>query len=145
MKQHKKISSHKKQKRSRFKKVLVLLFEEIKDTLSSLPGKKILLISALLLAIIGGVFYIKSSVTDYVANNVVVSESEIIRRIKTHTSVPNEEPISIVRVQDAESLRLQHAFYKDVKEGNYIVVYKDKVIIYDLRGDRVVAEKNSAK
>lgn len=103
--------------------------------------KKVALLLLIVAAILGLFSYTTNRVSDTVSKTVVVSESEIIKRVAKFTSIPNEKPISIVRVEDAESLKEQHLFYKDVKEGDYVIVYEDRVIIYDLRGDRVVAQK----
>jgi hypothetical protein len=75
------------------------------------------------------------------ANEVIVSQSEIIARVAKLTSLPQEEPYEIVRVQDQDDLRKQNPFYKDVKEGDYIIMYKNAAIIYDLRNNAIVAMK----
>jgi hypothetical protein len=48
---------------------------------------------------------------------------------------------ALVRVQDEETLRKQNTFYKDVREGEYILIYKNLAIIYDLRNNIVVGVK----
>ena len=73
-----------------------------------------------------------------VSNSVVVSQSEIIRRISKHVSLPESAPLSVVRVDNAETLRVQNEFYKDINEGDYILAYRTMVVIYDLRNDKVV-------
>lgn len=75
------------------------------------------------------------------ANEVVVSQSEIVARVAKLTSLPAEEPYEIVRVQDEEDLRKQNPFYKDVKEGQYILIYKNIAVIYDLRNNSIVGIK----
>jgi hypothetical protein len=75
------------------------------------------------------------------ANEVVVSQSEIVARVGKLTSLPAEDPYEIVRVQDEEDLRKQNPFYKDVKEGQYILVYKNLAVIYDLRNNTIVGIK----
>jgi len=72
------------------------------------------------------------------ANEVIVSQSEIVARVSKLTSLPSEEPYEIVRVQDEEDLRKQNPFYKDVKEGQYILIYKNMAVIYDLRNNVIV-------
>lgn len=75
------------------------------------------------------------------ANEVVVSQSEIVARVAKLTTLPQESPYEIVRVQDEEDLKKQNAFYKDIKEGDYILIYKDMAVIYDLRANTIVAMK----
>jgi hypothetical protein len=75
------------------------------------------------------------------ANEVVVSQSEIVARVGKLVSLPGENPYEIVRVQDENDLRKQNPFYKDVKEGDYILMYKNLAVIYDLRNNVIVAIK----
>jgi len=80
-----------------------------------------------------------------IANDVVVSQSEIISRIGKHIELPEGTPEAIVRVQDAETLQKQAALYENVKEGDYIVVYPTLAVVYDLRNDRIVALKTTRR
>jgi hypothetical protein len=84
-------------------------------------------------------------ITKTFANEVIVSQSEIVARVNKLTMLPVEDPYEIVRVQDEEDLRKQNSFYKDVKEGDYILVYKDMAVIYDLRDNTIVAIKKAEK
>lgn len=77
------------------------------------------------------------------ANEVVISQSEIISRVSKLTAVPKEEPYEIVRVQDEDNLRKQNSFYKDVHEGDYILMYRDVAVIYDLRNNVIVGVKRT--
>lgn len=79
------------------------------------------------------------------ANDVVISKSEIISRVAKLIALPNEEPREIVRVQDPEDLMKQNEFYKDVKEGDYILMYVDLAVIYNLRDNQVTATKLTKK
>jgi hypothetical protein len=80
-----------------------------------------------------------------VANDVVVSQSEIIARIAKHTELPEGAPEAIVRVQDPVTLQKQAALYENVKEGDYIVIYPSLAVVYDLRNDHIVALKSSSR
>ena len=77
------------------------------------------------------------------ANEVVVSQGEIVARVRKLTTLPAGNPSEIVRVQDEEDLKKQNPFYKDVKEGDYILMYKDMAVIYDLRANAIVAVKHA--
>jgi hypothetical protein len=79
------------------------------------------------------------------ANEVVVSQGEIVSRVGKLTALPQEAPYEIVRVQDEEDLRKQNPFYKDIKEGDYILMYKDLAVIYDLRANSIVAVKHAGE
>ena len=97
---------------------------------------------ATILAVSSGLLYASYFfISKTFANEVVVSQSEIVARVGKLTSLPQEAPYEIVRVQDEEDLRKQNPFYKDIKEGDYILMYKDLAVIYDLRANSIVAVK----
>ena len=77
------------------------------------------------------------------ANEVVVSQSEIVARVSQLTELPKEAPYDVVRVQDGNALRTQNPFYKDIKEGDYILIYKDLAVIYDLRNNAIIGIKRT--
>jgi hypothetical protein len=77
------------------------------------------------------------------ANDIVVSKSEILARAAKHADLPSGNPDAVVRVQDPETLKKQNDFYANVKEGDYIIMYPNVAIIYDLRNDSVVALKRT--
>jgi len=102
-------------------------------------GFRAIIISILVLAPFYGVYaYIGKTV----ANEIVISKSQILERVATHTILPVGNPEAVVRVQDAESLKRQNSFYDQVKSGDYIIMYKSLAIIYDLRSDQILAIKN---
>lgn len=78
-----------------------------------------------------------------VANDIVLSKSEILARVAKHTELPPGEPEAVVRVQDPETLKRQNSLYENVKEGDYIVIYPTLAVVYDLRNDHIVALKSS--
>ncbi len=77
-----------------------------------------------------------------VHNDVVISQSEIVTRIARHTTLPAGVPTDVARVQDAEKLQGEADLYKNVKEGDYIVIYPSLVVVYDLYNDKIVALKS---
>lgn len=77
------------------------------------------------------------------ANDVVVSKSEILARAAKHMELPAGNPDAVVRVQDPSTLKKENAFYENVKEGDYIIMYTNLAIIYDLRNDSIVGLKRS--
>ena len=90
-------------------------------------------------ALHGAYVYIGKSFAD----DVVVSQSEIIARVAKLTEVPSGTPEDIVRVQNPDDLRKQNSFYEDVKEGDYIVMYPKVAVIYDLRNNSIIAVKKT--
>lgn len=81
------------------------------------------------------------------ANEVVISKSEIVARVqKLTTLLPvGQQPYDIVRVQDPEDLKKQNAFYKDVEEGDYILMYPNLAVIYNLRSNKIAGIKQVDK
>jgi hypothetical protein len=93
--------------------------------------------SVVVLMLYGSYLYIGKTF----ANEVVISQSEIVARVDKLVTLPKEEPYEIVRVQDEEDLRKQNSFYKNIKEGDYILIYKNIAVIYDLRNNSIVGIK----
>ncbi|MBP6888502.1 MAG: hypothetical protein KBC21_02245 [Candidatus Pacebacteria bacterium] len=100
--------------------------------------------------VIVGVVFVSSSlygiyhlVGKTFANEVVISKSEIVSRVAKLTPLPVNEPYDVVRVEDGGSLQKQNEFYKEVKEGDYILMYKDVAVIYDLRNNTIVAMRRT--
>ncbi|MDB5260007.1 MAG: hypothetical protein JWN37_238 [Candidatus Nomurabacteria bacterium] len=77
------------------------------------------------------------------ANDIIVSKSEILARVGKHTDLPQDLPEAVVRVQDPDILKKQQAFYENVKEGDYIIIYPKLAVIYDLRNDSIIALKRT--
>ncbi len=77
------------------------------------------------------------------ANDVVVSKSEIVERVAKLTALPVGSPDAVVRVEDAETLKKQNLFYENVKVGDYIIMYPELAVIYDLRNNTIVSIKKS--
>lgn len=77
-----------------------------------------------------------------IGSSVIVSQSEILNRVSKQTVLPTDGLISVTRVQDADTLRAQNDFYRDIKEGDYIIIYKTEIVIYDFMKDKVLSVKN---
>lgn len=101
-------------------------------------GSRIALIAVLVgVPFYGAYAYIGKSV----ANDIVISKSQIIERVAQKMTLPKEPPQAVVRVQDATNLKKQNPFYADVVPGNYIIMYTGLAVIYDLQNDTVIASK----
>lgn len=87
----------------------------------------------------GAYVYINSTVE----NDVVVSKSEIIARVAKLTSIPSGNPDAVVRVEDPETLKKQNSFYENVKTGDYILIYPNEAIVYDLLNNTIVSVKKT--
>ena len=71
------------------------------------------------------------------------SDVYILEKVGAKIVLPDRSPLSLVRVEDAEKLKKEHAFYKEVKEGHYIIAYPRLFVIYDAVHDEVIGIKES--
>jgi hypothetical protein len=101
-------------------------------------GFRVIVIATLILVPFYGAYaYIGKTV----ANEIVISKSQILERVAKHMTLPAGKPEAVVRVQDADNLKKQNPFYDQIQPGNYILMYKTEAIIYDLQNDKIVAVK----
>jgi hypothetical protein len=64
--------------------------------------------------------------------------SELIDRVGRFLVLPSDEQPSVAAISDAISLAERQAFYKDAKDGDILIVYSSKAIIYDATADKLV-------
>jgi len=60
-----------------------------------------------------------------------VNQGTVLTQLSKNFVLPEEEVVSMMRVSNAKELSSQDTFYKNVKNGDYIIVYKSMVIIYN--------------
>ncbi len=63
----------------------------------------------------------------------------VVARLGKFLVVPADERPSVVVLKDVESLAQQQAFYKDAKDGDILVVYSSRAIIYDAIANKLVS------
>lgn len=63
---------------------------------------------------------------------------ELVARISKFLVVPTDENPSVVVLKDAEQLAAQQSFYQGAKDGDVLVVYSNRAIIYDVESDKLV-------
>ncbi len=64
-----------------------------------------------------------------------LENADVIDRVRSHIILPKEDPKKIIRINNIEALRVQNAFYKNIEEGDFIIIYTKKAYIYDSRHD----------
>jgi len=64
--------------------------------------------------------------------------SELIERVGRFLVLPSDEKPSVAAISDALALSERQAFYKDAKDGDILIVYSSKAIIYDATADKLV-------
>lgn len=63
--------------------------------------------------------------------------SQIVANVGHFMTVPDETP-SVSVISDAASLAAQQDFYRGAKDGDVLVVYSSRAIIYDPKADKLV-------
>lgn len=94
----------------------------------------------------GGWFAYKSHSGDSLANLSAAADAkltdeqvrELISRISRFMVVPADEKPSVVIIHDAATLAQQQTFYRDAKDGDILIVYSARAIIYDVKADKLV-------
>ncbi|MFO0743979.1 MAG: hypothetical protein U0469_02950 [Candidatus Paceibacterota bacterium] len=66
-----------------------------------------------------------------------VTQENVISQLSKQISLPNEAPVTFLRVSDAKNLSLQDEFYKNVQNGDYIIVYSSMALVYDFSNNKI--------
>jgi hypothetical protein len=83
--------------------------------------------------------YVRGEGVDTVGGaNTPRTGEDIIRALKKHILVPEGSP-QIAEVQDSEKLKETQAFFKDVKNGDVVIIYPDIIFVYRPSADIVIA------
>jgi hypothetical protein len=65
------------------------------------------------------------------------SDQSVINLVGKHIVLPNETP-KVVTVKDVETLRKSEPFFNNATNGDKLLVYQNKVVLYSLILDKVV-------
>lgn len=66
-----------------------------------------------------------------------ITQDNVISQLSKQIVLPNEIPVTFLRVSDAKTLALQDEFYKNVQNGDYIIVYNSMALVYDFSNNRI--------
>jgi Na+-translocating ferredoxin:NAD+ oxidoreductase RnfG subunit len=61
----------------------------------------------------------------------------VVKKLEEHMQVPLEEPL-VATITDAEKLKKDEQFYKNAVNGDKVVIWRDKAVIYRMSDDRIV-------
>ncbi|MFA5947927.1 MAG: LytR C-terminal domain-containing protein [Candidatus Gracilibacteria bacterium] len=64
--------------------------------------------------------------------------ADLIAKVKKHIVLPIDEEPLVANVLDAEKLKIEQPFYTDAKNGDKLVIYSTKAILYDAVNDILV-------
>lgn len=61
----------------------------------------------------------------------------VVTKLKTLMEVPSEEPL-VATITDAAKLKENEPFYKNAQNGDKVVIWKEKAIIYRMEQNKLV-------
>lgn len=105
------------------------LFERNRKRISTFKLLRLIFVFSSSFFIIFIILY--SVVNSNKSNAGSVTQDKIVSQLSKTINLPDDGLISIMRVSDAKNLSNQDNLYKNVKNGDYIVVYKSMILIYD--------------
>jgi len=62
----------------------------------------------------------------------------VIQRLEKHMTIPTGEEPLVATITDAIKLKETEPFYKNAKNGDKVVIWKEKALIYRLEDDKIV-------
>jgi hypothetical protein len=105
------------------------LFERNRKRISAFKLLRLIFVSSASVFILFIVLYgvIKSNKS----NAESITQDTVISQLSKNINLPEGGPISVMRVSDAKSLSNQEDLYKNIKNGDYIIIFKSMVLVYD--------------
>lgn len=63
----------------------------------------------------------------------------VIARVSKFMVVPSDEKPSVVVLRNVAELAAQQPFYRDAKDGDVLIVYSSRAIVYDAKANKLVS------
>ena len=103
------------------------LFERNRKRISAFKLLRLIFVSSTSIFILFIILYgvIKSNRT----NAESITQDTVISQLSKTINLPENDLVSIMRVSDAKTLSNQDNLYKNVKNGDYIIVFKSMVLV----------------
>lgn len=107
---------------------------------------KLLFGFVLVVLVVGGGYYAwnynidQSGLANLSASTKVTDDQvkDLVARISKFLVVPTDENPSVVVLKDTAQLAAQQSFYQGAKDGDVLIVYSNRAIIYDVKADKLV-------
>lgn len=97
---------------------------------------KVAIIAAVLLVILGALFYILNQ-AGYI--NFYPTDQKILAHLKKIILLSDDVAPTMAIVMDAEALKIQQPeFFADVKNGDRLIIYPNLAIIYDYNANKII-------
>lgn len=62
---------------------------------------------------------------------------QVVKKLKTLMEIPTEEPL-VATITDAAKLKENEPFYKNAQNGDKVVIWREKAVIYRMESNRIV-------
>lgn len=104
-----------------------------------LPFKKLSKVTVLLFVIVFIFLILLISIfKNKFSNSNSITQQSVLVQLKEEINLPDNDPNSFMRISDASSLSSQDIFYKDAKNGEYIIVYDSLALVYDFDDKKII-------
>lgn len=102
------------------------------------PNKQIVLFATIILALVSIFLYSKYTSTEENTNTKNNQDEEIVAALEKLTILPDETP-TILTINDVEKLKAESpATYIDAKNGDKVLIYSDKLLIYRKSENKII-------
>lgn len=61
----------------------------------------------------------------------------VVNKLKTLMEVPTEEPL-VATITDADKLKENEPFYRNAQNGDKVVIWKEKAVIYRMEQNKII-------
>ena len=105
------------------------LYKKNKNRISFFKILKLGFISIAFLSILSITFYV--IMLNNRTNAESLNQGSVLKQLSENLVLPKEEVEDFQRISNAKELANQEDFFKDAKNGDYIIVYHSMALIYD--------------
>ncbi len=113
----------------------------IKKSSNRFDFKKIKVAILWIILFLFNMIFTFSFVRTKIASSTTVTQDSVLNQLKKNINLPETQPIDFKRISDAKALSSQALFYKDVKNGDYIIVYDYMALVYDFTNSKIISIK----
>jgi len=108
------------------------LYKENKKRISFAKLTRLLFLSTASFIIVISIFPGVITLYSNTSKAETVSQDSIVAAISKNMILPESDSlIEVRRISDSDTLKTQNDFYKNAKDGDYIIVYQSISILYD--------------
>jgi hypothetical protein len=107
--------------------------------------KLVLGVALVVLVVVGGWWAFKMGSDDTLANisaSVKLTDAQVqavVERVGKFMVIPTDEKPSVAVLKDTDALAQQQSFYRGAKDGDILVIYSSRAIIYDPVANKLVS------